>query len=279
MSTTALYAGLGAGLVASLITRAIERFGGRRGGVLGTLPTTIVPASLGVWSAQASAFDEAMWAVPAGMSLNALFLWLWRALPPSLPSGWPLAAQLTVMSLISLSLWAAGALSWVSLIRPQVEPLSAALSATLLIVLLGLGATLKPRPSPRGRAEVSWGTLCMRGLCAGLAVAAAVLLAERSSGVVSGVAAVFPAIFWTSMVSVWLSQGSAVSSGAVGPMMLGSSSVALYALVSVPLFKSLGAPLGALCAWLIAVVCASYPADLWLRRSSSSPRLSREEAI
>ena len=40
-------------------------------------------------------------------------------------------------------------------------------------------------------------------------------------------ASVFPAIFLTTMVSIWLSQGEAVQSGA-NLMMLGSSSVALY---------------------------------------------------
>ena len=40
---------IGAGGVAILVTLAIERFGGRLGGILGTIPTTIVPASWGLW--------------------------------------------------------------------------------------------------------------------------------------------------------------------------------------------------------------------------------------
>ena len=36
-----------AGVVATLVTIAIEKFGGTLGGVLGTIPTTIVPASYG----------------------------------------------------------------------------------------------------------------------------------------------------------------------------------------------------------------------------------------
>ena len=39
-----------AGLVAVGVTVAIERLGGRVGGLLGTLPTTIVPASLGIYA-------------------------------------------------------------------------------------------------------------------------------------------------------------------------------------------------------------------------------------
>ncbi|MCH2137376.1 MAG: hypothetical protein MK101_12515, partial [Phycisphaerales bacterium] len=69
----ALPAAAFAGVVAVGVTIAIERFGGRVGGLLGTLPTTIVPASVGIFSeAQtAEAFVRAMDAVPAGMWLNA----------------------------------------------------------------------------------------------------------------------------------------------------------------------------------------------------------------
>ncbi|MCP4793368.1 MAG: hypothetical protein GY882_08585 [Actinomycetia bacterium] len=39
----------------------------------------------------------------------------------------------------------------------------------------------------------------------------------------------FPAIFMTTMVGLWLSQGPDVPLGAAGPMLLGSTSVAVYA--------------------------------------------------
>ena len=39
-----------AGVVATLVTVAIEKFGGRTGGVLATVPTTIIPAAIGMYS-------------------------------------------------------------------------------------------------------------------------------------------------------------------------------------------------------------------------------------
>ena len=45
-----LLSALFAGIVATLVTIAIEKFGGRTGGVLATIPTTIVPAALGMYS-------------------------------------------------------------------------------------------------------------------------------------------------------------------------------------------------------------------------------------
>ena len=49
----------------------------------------------------------------------------------------------------------------------------------------------------------------------------------------------FQPYFLTVMVSVWLSQGPAIPSQAAGPMMLGSTSVSVYALISIFLFPYL----------------------------------------
>ena len=87
--SSALYSALGAGLVAIAATVAIERFGGRRGGLLASLPSTIIPASIGFWLAGESieVFRDALFAVPGGMFVSAGFLWCWRVLPPRLQRG------------------------------------------------------------------------------------------------------------------------------------------------------------------------------------------------
>ena len=71
-----------AGLVAILATVVIERGGGALGGII-TLPTTIVPASIGIWGGVSGIepFTNAMSMVPIGMLLNVLFLGSWRILP------------------------------------------------------------------------------------------------------------------------------------------------------------------------------------------------------
>ena len=67
----------------------------------------------------------------------------------------------------------------------------------------------------------------------------------------------------------WLSQGRAVQAGAVGPMMLGSLSVAGYALWARVLMPELGAGMGALADWTGAVLTTTVPSWFWLRRSSA----------
>ena len=100
-------------------------------------------------------------------------------------------------------------------------------------------------------------------MLAATAIALSVLLAQSGSPLLAGIASVFPAIFLTTMVSVWLSQGEAVQAGAVGPMMLGSGAVSAYALIAVLSFEAYGPWLGALAAWGGSVVLCSVPAALW----------------
>src|SRR5690606_19167850 len=106
-------------------------------------------------------------------------------------------------------------------------------------------------------------TLLARGLFAACAIGVALWLAEVAGPVAGGVASVFPAIFLTAMVSLWLSQGEAVPVGAIGPIVLGSSSVSLYSLVAAMAMPALGA-WGALVAWGVAVLGVSVPAAAWL---------------
>mgnify|MGYP006928166546 FL=1 len=267
-----------AGIVAVGVTVAIERFGGRLGGLIGTLPSTIVPASLGIYAGTASAtaaaasanghhaaFAAAMGAVPVGMLLNALFLLLWRELPPRLPA-WSLRARLALMVAVSMSLWAIAAIGVVlTLAQLQAHGLTVGLAATAVMFVLGVGACLTSPPAPRGRNPVNFGTLIARGLLAAIAIGISVAIAQAGAEVAAGVASVLPAIFLTAMVSLWLSQGEAVPAGAVGPMMLGSTAVAGYALLAAVLLPVLGPTLGALASWCIAALGLTLPAWWWLR--------------
>jgi len=265
-----------AALVAVAATLAIERWGGVVGGLLATLPTTIVPYALGLHAVSPSveAFRGGLFAAPVGMLLNALFLYAWRVVPPRLPRG-PLGQRLAVMTALSLALWSAGAAAAVAgldALRGRGLPLAwAGGAAAAAIVLLGLGACLADVAAPGGRRPVGPRTLVARGLLAGTAIGAAVLASRAGGELIAGMAAVFPAIFLTTMVALWVAQGEAVPAGAVGPMMLGSASVAAFALLAAWTFPALGVALGALAAWLGAALAVTVPATWWLRRRGRAP--------
>ncbi|MCB9524190.1 MAG: hypothetical protein H6702_12600 [Myxococcales bacterium] len=265
----ALPAAAFAGLVAIGVTVAIERLGGRVGGLLGTLPTTIVPASLGILAqAGPEGLRAAMDVTPLGMLLNALFLLVWRLLPPRLPAvGFGARLALTVTA--SLAVWLTGAVALVLGARAFVgaggDSLWLSLAGVAVLAGVGVAATARARPAPRGQRPVRPLTLLLRGVFAASAIGAAVWVSAVGGGLAAGVVSVFPAIFLTTMVALWLAQGHAVQAGAVGPMMLGSTAVAGYALWARWLLPAWG-PWGAVPTWLLAVGTATLPAWAWLRR-------------
>ncbi len=259
-----------AGLVAVGVTVAIERWGGRVGGLLGTLPTTIVPAAAGMAATgDEVAFRQAMWVVPVGMFLNTAFLYSWRAVPPRLPS-WPLGTRLALMVVLSLSVWTAlaamAAAGTSALPEEGTSLLAVGVGFTAAIVVFGVLACLRAPPSPKGRRQVSWLVLLARGVLAACAIGVAVWLSSRGDGILAGIASIFPAIFITTMVALWLSQGEAVQAGAVGPMMLGGTSVATYALLASWLLPTLGLVAGSALAWSAAAVTVTLPAWWWLQQ-------------
>tara|TARA_Y100000996_G_scaffold89882_1_gene63092 strand:- start:265 stop:1095 length:831 start_codon:yes stop_codon:yes gene_type:complete len=254
-----------AGLVAIAVTVAIEKFGGVIGGILGTVPTTIVPAAAFMWMAEpnSDAFDPAMGMVPVGMLLNAIFLWLWRVVPPRIPS-WDFGKRLTIITTINLSIWFAGAAISVTLF-PEQKSMSVGLIALIIGVLLGLWISLDHKPAPRGKNRVGPLMLACRGIAAATAIGLAVWLSQLGSPLLAGMASVFPAIFLTSMVALWIAQGEEVPSGAVGPMMLGAMSVSFYALLATLTLPEYGVLIGSVITWVASIGFVSVPAALWLR--------------
>jgi hypothetical protein len=266
MRIEVLGAAVFAALVAIAVTMIIEKLGGKLGGLIGTLPTTIVPASIGIY-AEAEDFEMAMWAVPVGMAVNVLFLWSWRWLP-SVTKG---PGRLLKVLFASLGIWLIAATGAVFLLNKTAASLEVvALGTTLSIASVGIWACKRNPPSPSKTRQVSLLALLSRGLFAGTAIAIAVLLSKHNP-LIAGLASVFPAIFLTTMVSLWLGQGEAFQASAVGPMMLGSTAVALYALIATYSFPAWGIILGTSVAWFGASLGATLPAWLWLQRQAEQP--------
>lgn len=262
------------GVVAVAVTRAIERWGGAVGGILGTLPTTIVPAAVGMaWAAEdPGALTRSLAIVPAGMLCNALFLATWRELPARWGTarlGPMVAASLAVWSLCGLAALAASH----RLLEAGVGPSTLGLLGVAGNALLGAWICWHPGPAPAGSRPVGAAMLLARGSMAALAVGTGVWIADLGYPLVAGLASVFPAIFMTAMVGLWWSQGPSVPTGAAGPMILGGVSVSLYALLAMRTLPALGAGAGSLVAWLGAVLLWSVPSYLWLRgRARTQPR-------
>ena len=260
---TIILSALFAGLVAILVTVAIEKWGGIVGGVLGTLPTTIVPAAMGMYvEAGQDDLATSMSLIPFWMLLNALFVATW-VVYPRMKEG----VTLGQMIFASLGFWTVLAVLMTISLSEALNYFSettVGIAGLVCLVGLGLWMTWIPIQAPKGRNPVTKLVLMARGLAAATAIGIAVLLSGMGMPLVAGLAAVFPAIFLTTMVALWISQGSDVPTGAAGPMMLGGSSVAMYSLIAPWALPEYGIYLGSAICWIASVLLTSLPAYSWL---------------
>ena len=273
-----LISALFAGIVATLVTVAIERFGGRTGGVLATIPTTIVPAALGMYSISGEAeFAQSMSIVPLGMMVNAIFLLVWIHAPQRL--GFSLVGT-TILSLIVWTMVGSiGLFVSTELQSTGLEALTYALMSLGMLIGFGIWATWTSRPAPKGSRSVRPVVLVMRGSAAALAIGIAVWFSSLSYPFISGLVSTFPAIFLTSMIALWLAQGQDVPQGAAGPMMLGGASVGVFAVLAIILFPMLGPIWGSIATWLISIIGWTIPAYFYLQwRQSFTSLDQRSEA-
>ena len=270
---TILLSAIFAGIVAVLVTVAIEKWGGIVGGVLGTLPTTIVPAVIGMYlEAGSSDLATSMSLIPFGMLLNALFVASWVVYPKINPD-----ATLAKMIFVSLGFWSfLAVLMTISLTESlnYFSELSVGIVGFVCLVGLGLWMTWIPIKAPRGKNHVTKKVLLIRGIAAATAIGIAVQFASMGLPIVAGLASVFPAIFLTTMVALWIAQGADVPTGAAGPMMLGGSSVGMYSLIAPYAIPEYGIYMGSVICWIASVCLTSLPAYAWLswrKKSLSVP--------
>lgn len=273
MMTKLIATAIFAGVVAILATVVIERLGGKLGGILATIPTTIVPASFGFWflSNQPTEFENALWSVPAGMLLNAAFLHSWHWMPKLImvTHRW---FKLCLVIACSLSFWLVLAIMSVIVLERLIDFMPiVGISSLVIQVVYGYMASRAHPPVIKSKKKIGIFALLARGVMAATAIAAATLTIALGHPILAGVASVFPAIFLTIMVSVWISQGEGFPATAVGPMMLGSTSVGAFALISIWSFPGLGPAVGSLIAWFLSLAFVSFPcAKLLEARNSGS---------
>ena len=252
-----------------MVTVLIERYGGVVGGALGTVPTTIVPAVAGMAAAQDGAdLMDSLSVVPAGMLINAIFLSVWIYLP-SRTREMSAGRSLAVTTVTALIVWALfGMMAILCIGKASGSGMGARAIATLGVALTAIFGTYlgwSPGESPRGSRDVSKPVLLARGVMAASAIGFSVWVAGLGYPLIAGLASVFPAIFLTSMVALWISQGPSVPRGAAAPMLLGGGSVGVYALVAMYSLDSHGMAVGSVIAWLVAVFGWSVPSYAFLR--------------
>ena len=260
-----LFAAIFAGVVAIAVTLLIEKYGGAVGGILGTVPTTIVPAAAGITLASNNYSDlnTSLAIVPAGMLINGIFLVNWIILPTYFNNTEKIYTTLIIITLISLSIWSLCGLIILKIIQISYDlslsSFQIGLIGQILLTILGVVMSWRVGLTPRGKNKVNKYVIFSRGIMAAIAIGVAVWISGLGYPLLAGLASVFPAIFLTSMVALWISQGPSVPMGAAGPMILGGASVGVYAIIAMWSLPNFGIFLGSMIAWLLAVILWSIP--------------------
>lgn len=264
-----------------MVTLAIEKWGGLTGGILGTVPSTIVPAAAGMYLAGGeAALIESMAIIPLGMLVNGVFLTVWIILPSRISQR---ENPLLITTLSALFIWAISAILMLKIagmaLENDLSPGKLGLIGLLMLVFLSIAINWRATETPKGKNPVSLFILVCRGIAAAIAIGLAVWLSGQGLPLIAGIAAVFPAIFLTSMVALWMAQGPTVPRGAAGPMALGGASVAVYAIISIWSLPQYGVVFGSAIAWIVAVGGWSIPAFIVLSKRNSSSGSELESSV
>ncbi len=261
---TALLAAVMAGVVATTVTVLIEKYGGVLGGILGTIPTTIIPAAIGMGTEGGDdSLILSLAIVPAGMLINAIFLSTWAILPSKLPKTWNSNKRLIVTSICSLLVWTSTGIFAIKTVDLAIDKnysaYQIAITGFVLVGTLGAIMCWNLKPAPKGNNQVSKKILVSRGFVAATAIGVAVIISGLGMPLIAGLASVFPAIFLTSMVALWIAQGPSVPLGAAGPMMMGGASVAAYSIIAMWSMIEYGLIVGSAIAWIGSIILWSIP--------------------
>jgi hypothetical protein len=235
-------------IVVILITVVAERYGTKVGGILGTVPSTIVVAFLFIAVNEGVTFaTRAAVVVPAEMGVNLLFLFSFSLL----------ARRSVAMALaVSLSLWAllSGILA---LIRVSNLGISVAF---YLLVMFATFMLLERHHhiTSSGKTAVRYTTwkLLFRGVFAGIVIATAVVLAQIDE-TLSGIFSVFPAIFLSTMLIFVREHGPVFTGGMGKSMILGTLSVSSYPVSIHFLYPSVGVAAGTVVGIFVAL-CITF---------------------
>jgi len=232
-------------LVVIIIMFIAERYGTKTGGILGTLPSTIVIAFIFIALNQNVDFAaQSAAVVPAELGINVVFLLLFALL---------VSRSTYIAFAVSLTVWVI--LSWLLFIF---NVANAFISLSGYVVALALAVIVLERvkkiPSS-GNVKVHYNPakIAIRGLLAGAVISIAVLLSNVDP-TLSGIFSVFPAILSSTMLISVKEHGPKFAAGMAKSMTVGISSVVVYAMMIHFLYPVYDIIIGTIVAYTVSIV-------------------------
>ena len=230
-------------IVVIIIMYIAEKYGSKTGGILGTLPSTIVVAFIFIAYNEGNIFaSEAASVVPAELGINVIFLFVFSLLVHKSSS---------LAFIITFIIWA-----FLSSLLIIFNMNNVYLSLVIYLLSVSFAFLLlehkKQIPSiGKIKVENSFRKIIFRGFLAGIVIAISVLLSNIGS-VISGVFTVFPAILFSTMLICVREHGADFAAGMAKSMVLGLSSVATYATIIHFLYPEYGVIIGSIVAYILS---------------------------
>jgi uncharacterized membrane protein (GlpM family) len=232
-------------LVVIIITVIAEKYGTKTGGILGTLPSTIIIAFLFIALDKGVLFtSESVIVVPAEMGINGFFLLIFALL-----------SKKRLMVALTGSL-----LGWTILTIVIYYSTLSSIIVSLGVFLVCLFTALlildkKKKITSQDTIKVHYTTIKLlgRSLIAGIVIAIAVSFSNLGT-MLSGIFSVFPAIFLSTMIISLREHGPQFTGAMAKSMIYGSPSVVSYAVGIHYLYPIIGILQGTIAAFFIALV-------------------------
>lgn len=232
-------------IVVILITIIAEKYGTKTGGVIGTLPSTIIIAFLFIALDKGVQFtSESVAVVPAEMGVNLIFLLLFALLSQR---------NITVALTGSLFGWT---ILTILIYYTNLTSIVISLAVFLICFLLAfLILDKKKKITSQNTIKVHYTPLKLlgRSLIAGIVIAIAVTFSNVGV-ILSGIFSVFPAIFLSTMLISSREHGPQFTGAMAKGMIYGSPSVVSYAVGIYFLYPLSGIFVGTIVAFLLALV-------------------------
>jgi hypothetical protein len=207
-------------IIVVIIMAIAEKYGTKIGGILGTLPSTIVIALFFLAINKDINFaSKSASVIPAELGINILFLVIFAIL---------VFRSVIIAFFISLSVWIILTYSiiiinlnniWISIIIYIIS---------LFLAFIILENKKKIKSIKNVEYHYNKKKIILRGLIAGIVISIAILLSNIGA-IISGIFSVFPAIIISTMLISYKEYGPNFSAGIAKSMIFGISSVAVYA--------------------------------------------------
>jgi hypothetical protein len=227
-------------LVVIIVMYIAETYGSKIGGILGTLPSTIVVAFVFISISKGILFaSEAAAVVPAELGINVIFLFVFAVL---IHKSTVMAFTVSFMTWIVLS---------ALLLIFQITNIFVSIIIYLICVFSAffyLEKKLMIHSISKVTIHYTPKKIMFRGILAGIVIAIAVLLSNVGS-IISGIFSVFPAILSSTMLISVHEHGPDFTAGIAKSMILGLSSVTSYATIIHFLYPIYGIIVGSIIAY------------------------------